>query len=142
MFKLSALISTVLLVGLSNFGSPSVASPLSIIKRDSKIVFSPHITYPDSAAIWLMGSVQNVTWDTADLPNEKRKATGIVLLGYLENGSEHLDIKSPLATGFPMDMGSVSIRVPARLKERNDYICVVFGDSGNISEQFKITKSH
>jgi len=31
--------------------------------------------------------------ETTDLPNEKRKNTGIVMLGYLEDGNEHLDIR-------------------------------------------------
>ncbi|KAL9710938.1 hypothetical protein Ac2012v2_005478 [Leucoagaricus gongylophorus] len=118
------------------------ASSLRNIRRESNIVFSPHITSPTSKAIWPMGSVQNVTWETTDLPNEKRKNTGIVMLGYLEDGNEHLDIRHPLATGFRIDQGYVLITVPRRIAERNDYICVVFGDSGNISQKFKIVKGH
>ncbi|KAF5360950.1 hypothetical protein D9756_004658 [Leucocoprinus leucothites] len=120
----------------------AAASPLSNIRRASEIVFSPHITAPTSEAIWPMGSVQNVTWETVNLPSEKRKATGVVLLGYLENGSEHLDIRHPLAMGFRMAGGYVPIKVPSKIPERSDYICVVFGDSGNISQRFRITKSH
>lgn len=79
--------------------------------------------------------------ETTDLPNEKRKNTGIVMLGYLEDGNEHLDIRQfsvlwyiytlltqslghPLATGFRIDQGYVLITVPRRIAERNDYICV------------------
>jgi len=149
------------------FKSLVEASSLSTIRRESKIVFSPHITSPTSEAIWPMGSVQNVTWgtiqafsftdtilaiflvlvETADLPSEKREDTGIVMLGYLEDGNEHLDIRQflsvlvlrsrfnpncknlsfaghPLATGFRIDQGHVLITVPRRIAERNDYICV------------------
>ncbi|KAJ3573996.1 hypothetical protein NP233_g2077 [Leucocoprinus birnbaumii] len=120
----------------------AATSPLSNIRRESKTVFSPHITSPTSEAIWPMGSVQNVTWETANLPGEKREATGIILLGHITNGSEHLDVRHPLATGFRIDQGYVPIKVPSKIPERNDYICVVFGDSGNISQRFKITKAH
>ncbi|KAF7767909.1 hypothetical protein Agabi119p4_7152 [Agaricus bisporus var. burnettii] len=139
MFRLPVVFSTIVLALLdSHFIS---ASPLSNIRRESNIVFSPHITHPDSTAIWPMGSTQNVTWETANLPNQKHKNTGLVLLGYLENGSEHLDLRNPLATGFRMDAGFVPIKVPRKIAERNNYICVVFGDSGNISQKFKITKA-
>jgi len=105
--------SVVLIFMPLRFKSLVEASSLGTIRRDSKIVFSPHITSPTSEAIWPMGSTQNVTWgtprafsftfmiltlflvlvETADLPSEKREDTGIVMLGYLEDGNEHLDIR-------------------------------------------------
>jgi len=157
--------SVVLIFMPLGFKSLVEASSLGMIRRDSKIVFSPHITSPTSEAIWPMGSTQNVTWgtfqafsftfmistlflvlvETADLPSEKRDDTGIVMLGYLEDGNEHLDIRQfsvcwrydpvltpknlsfagrPLATGFRINQGHVLITVPRRIAERNDYICV------------------
>lgn len=44
-----------------------------------------------------------------------------------------------LAKGFKLKAGKVSFEVPAKLKSRDDYIVVLFGDSGNRSKKFSIT---
>lgn len=43
-----------------------------------------------------------------------------------------------LANKFPLSAGTVSFTVPASLATRDDYIVVLFGDSGNASPHFKI----
>jgi len=59
--------SVVLVFMPLGFKSLVEASSLSTIRRESKIVFSPHITSPNSEAIWPMGSAQNVTWGTTQV---------------------------------------------------------------------------
>lgn len=43
-----------------------------------------------------------------------------------------------LADKFPLTAGTVSFTVPADVKQRDDYIVVLLGDSGNASPHFKI----
>lgn len=65
MFKLTGIVSAVATAFLFSLSTPhclTLAAPLDVVGRDSKIVFNPRITYPDGAAIWSMGSIQNVTW--------------------------------------------------------------------------------
>ncbi|KAI0335091.1 hypothetical protein GY45DRAFT_1367109 [Cubamyces sp. BRFM 1775] len=105
------------------------------------IDFSPPITSPKAGDVWTSGTTQTVTWDTTNIPAANANQTGLILLGYIEDGSddEHLDIKHPLAANFPITAGSVSVDVPS-VTPRDDYIVVLFGDSGNTSPKFTITK--
>ncbi|TFK52472.1 hypothetical protein OE88DRAFT_1698300, partial [Heliocybe sulcata] len=102
------------------------------------IVYSPTITSPKAGAIWTANTTETVKWDVSDIPAEKENSTGLLLLGYLENNSENLDIAHPLATDFPIKSGTVNFTVPANLAKRDDYIVVLFGDSGNKSPSFTI----
>lgn len=43
-----------------------------------------------------------------------------------------------LGSGFPLTKGSYEVTLPSDLEERNTYIIVLMGDSGNASEQFTI----
>jgi len=102
------------------------------------IVFNPKITAPTASASWPRGSVQTVSWDTKGIPREIIHNTGVLLLGYLENDSENLDIDNPLATRFPIMAGSVKVTMPRDIPSRDDYFVVLFGDSGNRSPNFRI----
>ncbi|KAH9892700.1 hypothetical protein C8Q73DRAFT_69041 [Cubamyces lactineus] len=104
------------------------------------IVFSPPITSPKAGDVWTAGTTQIVTWDTTNIPPANANQTGLILLGYIEDGSEdeHLDTKHPLATNFPITAGSISVDVPS-VTPRDDYVVVLFGDSGNTSPKFTIT---
>ncbi|KAH9892701.1 hypothetical protein C8Q73DRAFT_791724 [Cubamyces lactineus] len=104
------------------------------------IVFSPPVTSPTAGQVWTIGSTQTVTWDTTNIPAANANQTGLILLGFIEDGSddEHLDTQNPLAVNFPITAGSVSVEVPD-VTPRDDYVVVLFGDSGNTSPQFTIT---
>ncbi|KAI1790164.1 hypothetical protein LXA43DRAFT_891553 [Ganoderma leucocontextum] len=106
------------------------------------IAIRPDITAPTAGAVWNVGSLQTITWDTSDIPTEAMNQTGLILLGYLQDGdtSEHLDLDHPLASGFPITAGSVDVTVP-QMNTRDDYVIVLFGDSGNTSPKFTITSS-
>ncbi|CDO71012.1 hypothetical protein BN946_scf184844.g16 [Trametes cinnabarina] len=103
--------------------------------------FSPPITSPKAGDVWTIGSTQNVTWDTSNIPPHNVNQTGLILLGYLEDGSEdeHLDINHPLAVNFPITAGFALVDVP-EVKSRDDYVVVLFGNSGNTSPKFIIKK--
>jgi len=62
---------------------------------------------------------------------------GRILLGWLADNSMNLQMDSPLAEGFWLRDGQADITVPS-VPERNDYIVVLMGDSGNQSPTFTI----
>ncbi|KAI0645994.1 hypothetical protein C8Q79DRAFT_1010873 [Trametes meyenii] len=102
-------------------------------------VSRPAILAPKAGDVWTVGSNQTIAWDTSAIPANSRNQTGLVLLGFLEDGSddEHLDTQNPLAVNFPIVAGSINISVPV-VTPRDDYIIVLFGDSGNFSPKFTI----
>ncbi|KAG6853571.1 hypothetical protein C0991_003167 [Blastosporella zonata] len=65
---------------------------------------------------------------------------GLVVLGHLgSTGGLNLDLDNPLAQNFKLRAGEVQITVPS-VPPRDDYIIVLFGDSGNSSPAFAITR--
>ncbi|KAF5374134.1 hypothetical protein D9615_008889 [Tricholomella constricta] len=105
-------------------------------KRD---VYNPRITNPATDTAWAPGSKVTVTWDLHDMPEKISQEKSKVILGWIEPGSmnEHLDLEHPLAEGFSIRQGHASFIVP-KVPPRNNYIVVVFGDSGNRSPTFRI----
>ncbi|PSR70487.1 hypothetical protein EW026_g2705 [Hermanssonia centrifuga] len=103
-------------------------------------VYTPHITSPKAAEIWRVGENHTVTWNVASLDPQGLNTTGYLLLGYLENDSENLDIQHPLAHNFLLGDGTVDLTVP-NVTTRDDYIVVLLGDSGNTSPTFIIQNS-
>jgi len=113
------------------------AGPLTM--RD---VFSPHITSPDAKSVWPVGTTQTVTWETKDIPPDSQltNPNGKVVLGHLgPTGGLNLQLDNPLAQDFKLRLGQVQITVPT-VPPRDDYIIVLFGDSGNASPAFAITR--
>lgn len=105
----------------------------------SREVYSPPVTSPDASTIWDIGSIEQVTWDTSSIPKAITNSKGKLVLGYVNNGTdEHLDLDHPLAEGFEITQGFVQVVVP-NVKPANDYIVVLFGDSGNRSPAFTIS---
>ncbi|KAG2037794.1 hypothetical protein BDR03DRAFT_863160 [Suillus americanus] len=102
------------------------------------LAWSPTILCPTRFTIWPRGSTQTVTWETDNIPEEKLNSTGLLLLGYMANNSENLDIKHPLAVNFPIISGEVTFTVPDNATVRGNAIVVLFGDSGNASPEFAI----
>ncbi|KAG6889810.1 hypothetical protein C0992_003925 [Termitomyces sp. T32_za158] len=122
---------------ISYFFSYVHASPLMM--RD---VFSPHITSPNETTVWPVGTQQTVTWETDNIPPDSQLTdpNGKVVLGHLgPTGGLNLDIDHPLAQNFKLRVGHVQITVPS-VPPRDDYIIVLFGDSGNTSPTFAITR--
>ena len=77
------------------------AAPAKVFEPSSgnvDVVFRPHITAPTAGAVWQTGSSQVITWDASNIPAENQNQTGLILLGYIQDGdvSEHLDIREYL----------------------------------------------
>ncbi|OCH85233.1 hypothetical protein OBBRIDRAFT_740243 [Obba rivulosa] len=77
--------------------------------------------------------------DTADVPRGGAAGAGRLVLGHVDDGSmnEHLDLDHPLAEDVDLTRGHVEIQVPS-VTPGDDYIVVLFGDSGNRSPRFTI----
>ncbi|KAI0754870.1 hypothetical protein C8Q80DRAFT_1094152 [Daedaleopsis nitida] len=137
--------STKLLAAFSVLAAAAAAvcaAPSSVFNPsgyNTDIVVKPPVTAPVAGDSWLVGSIQTITWETKDIPEEFHDRSGALFLGYIEDGndSEHLDMARPLAMNFPITDGAVNVTVP-NVMPRNDYVVVLFGDSGNASPKFSI----
>ncbi|OJT09903.1 hypothetical protein TRAPUB_13646 [Trametes pubescens] len=133
-----------LFAALAVAASAVSAAPATFSGGKVDIVFRPEVTAPTEGAVWPAGSTQTITWDTSAIPAEARNQTGLILLGYLVDGdatgNEHLDTANALASGFPITAGTIDVVIP-EVDPRNDYVVVLFGDSGNTSPKFTITNT-
>ncbi|KAF8151405.1 hypothetical protein B0H34DRAFT_727535 [Crassisporium funariophilum] len=93
------------------------ASPLN--RRD---VIAPKIIKPDASSVWPVGYTSNFPPDS-----QITNPIGQVILGFDENDSLNLDFEHPLAKGFS------TVPDLRRLPH-------LFGDSGNTSPSFAITR--
>ncbi|KAI0756783.1 hypothetical protein C8Q80DRAFT_1130466 [Daedaleopsis nitida] len=121
-------------------GMDSDSKMLAGGKMTPRDVWAPHITAPEDGTVWKVGETVQVTWDTSDRPEQVTNPQGKVVLGYLEDGNEdneHLDFKHPLADGFDLSSGCVQVEVPD-VDPSENYIVVLFGDSGDKSPMFTI----
>ncbi|KAF9523906.1 hypothetical protein CPB83DRAFT_732368, partial [Crepidotus variabilis] len=104
-----------------------------------KEIWNPTITLPSNNTIWVASSMVVATWNVRDMPNQLENPKGTLLLGYLEpdSSNEHLNLQHKLASNFDLKDGSLKFKCP-KVEARDDYIVVLFGDSGNHSERFSI----
>ncbi|PBK99774.1 hypothetical protein ARMGADRAFT_985691 [Armillaria gallica] len=109
-----------------------VASVLATPIHIPRDVYSPPITSPDANTVWTVNTTQTVTWDTSNAPvNISNRASIWLRKGDYAFGPE-------LAVDFDLRSGKQDVTVPW-VVEGDDYIIVLFGDSGNWSPEFTIT---
>ncbi|KAG1890266.1 hypothetical protein F4604DRAFT_1899231 [Suillus subluteus] len=97
--------------------SCALSAPLSaVMKRD---VWVPTIIEPTSASTWSVGGTFLVTWDTYTFARAMQPES------------------SPIAYGFALTDGEVEVTIPDDTVP-GEYMIVLFGDSGNWSEEFAI----
>lgn len=109
------------------------------VSLEKRLVYNPHITCPVASTVWTAGHSYTVEWDTSDIPAEAESYKGMIKLGYTPaDGAGGLNLHWTLADGFPIKDGKVQVTLPEHLNERDDYIVVVMGDSGNASHMFTI----
>ncbi|KAN0061314.1 hypothetical protein ACQY0O_006160 [Thecaphora frezii] len=103
-----------------------------------RIVWNPQITSPTAKNVWIAGAKQTVKWDPSDKPASSLDY-GSILLGYQpKDGSGGLNLEWTLAANTSLVAGQKTVKLPASLPYRQDYIVVVMGDSGNKSPHFTI----
>ncbi|KIY73054.1 hypothetical protein CYLTODRAFT_342821 [Cylindrobasidium torrendii FP15055 ss-10] len=104
---------------------------VSLVSAAALDVYSPKVTSPKLADIWVSGTQADVTWDTSDAPKHITNSKGYVYLR--KDGSTD---PTALAEGFNITDGSVSVTVPE--VDMGSYQIVLMGDSGNFSPEFTI----
>ncbi|THH28222.1 hypothetical protein EUX98_g5971 [Antrodiella citrinella] len=110
----------------------ALATALPVYVRD---VFVPPVTYPHTGTVWFVGQKHNVTWDISGAPSQITNPIGSIVLAH--NGL--LNLTHPLASNFSILAGRHEITVPD-VSPDNSYTIVLFGDSGNDSQNFTISK--
>lgn len=127
--------SALSLVALVSAAVPTLAYDSESL--NARLVYDPQILYPDCKTEWTVGQRVNVTWNASDMPRQFRNLTGVIRLGHIEEGSPNEHLANTLAKNFKMADGNVTFTVP-KVDERNDYVVVLMGDSGNHSPKFTI----
>ncbi|KAK0457227.1 uncharacterized protein EV420DRAFT_1271664 [Desarmillaria tabescens] len=107
-----------------------LAGPVNLDERD---VFVPPILYPHSGTVWTIKQRHNVTWDTSNAPVNITNSRGYILLRKANRATPLI-----LAEGFDILLGRIEVTVPWVI-QGDDYSLVLFGDSGNWSDNFTIT---
>ncbi|KAI0771066.1 hypothetical protein BD413DRAFT_679037 [Trametes elegans] len=109
-----------------------LAAALPVAELEKRDVYVPPVLYPHSGTVWYKGQTHNVTWDVSDPPVNITNSIGRIML-------RKANLATPLilAKGFPILQGRVEVTVPWVI-EGTDYSVVLFGDSGNWSQQFTI----
>jgi len=129
---------TALLSALALVSSATASPAPAAIRRSELIVVTPAITQPSPGTTWLVGTTQNIMWDTSNIPPSGKNNHGVILLGFNNGtGSENLNISHPLASNFLLTNGIQNVTVP-NVPAKTTYFVVLIGDSGNKSPQFTI----
>ncbi|GJE98813.1 hypothetical protein PsYK624_150500 [Phanerochaete sordida] len=117
-------IFTSLLAALTQTGLTS-AAPV-----ESRDVYSPPVLYPRAGIVWYSGQRHNVTWDNSNPPKSISNRAFILLR------SGNYETPVVLAHDFDLRAGRVEVTVPDVIT--GNFSVVLFGDSGNWSEDFTI----
>ncbi|KAF5334026.1 hypothetical protein D9758_006585 [Tetrapyrgos nigripes] len=118
---------------------PTVTNALAIpVVNVARDVYVPEITSPVAGTAWVLGEQAVVTWKNADAPTLISNGQAVML----RKGGAPLEDKNGgsyfLTTDFNPRTGFVEFTVPSDLAAGDDYAITLFGDSGNISEEFSI----
>ncbi|PKI82703.1 hypothetical protein MVES1_003933 [Malassezia vespertilionis] len=133
--SLIAAAATIAATALPVFASATGNSDEGLVART---VYAPKITYPKKSTEWRAGTHVHITWSVSDIPDDVKGTKGMVKLGHLDPNDPGEHLANTLAKGFPITDGRVGFELPDNLEERDDYIVVLFGDSGNASPEFTI----
>ncbi|KAG0184592.1 hypothetical protein DFQ28_010879 [Apophysomyces sp. BC1034] len=103
------------------------------------MVWDAPITSPKRNDKWRAGQQYMVKWETTVAGMKiPPKTPGTITLGYRQGSSMNEHLQWSLASGFDLSTGHVLVTLPKDLETRKRYIIVLFGDSGNASEEFTI----
>ncbi|KAH9936239.1 uncharacterized protein B0H18DRAFT_1113662 [Fomitopsis serialis] len=122
-------LSTALLLALAS-AAPAFAAASS--DNVARATWDPKILAPTAQTVWQHGQVFTVTWDTSNPPASVTNPNGEITLS--KSGQD----SSVLASNFALKDGSVEVTVPSDAEPGSDYHITLFGDSGNVSEDFTI----
>ncbi|KIN99604.1 hypothetical protein M404DRAFT_154737 [Pisolithus tinctorius Marx 270] len=107
----------------------ALAMSVPLQKRD---VFVPPVLDPHQETVWYVGQQAEVVWDTSNAPAQITNSEGQIYLVV----NNLIDFDYLLANDFNILDGSVMVTVPD--VPTGIYAIVLFGDSGNFSQNFTI----
>ncbi|KAF9227327.1 hypothetical protein BS17DRAFT_764587 [Gyrodon lividus] len=122
-----------LFVLLTIFSVLSLVSARPLVSPVMRDVWVPPITSPTSNTVWTVGCAYTVSWNATQPPSQVTNPQGQV---YLRQGNATQ--ANPIAQGFLLSAGQVNVIVPEDTQPGNDWMVVLFGDSGNWSPLFTI----
>ncbi|KAL1743713.1 hypothetical protein HDZ31DRAFT_64787 [Schizophyllum fasciatum] len=99
--------------------------------RAANDVWVPRILTPKADTVWTVGKTENITWDTSDAPEGDLSNAGKVVL-------KHPNPVFTLAEGFDLKAGYVEASIPDDIEPGSGYTITLYGDSGNVSDEFNI----
>ncbi|WFD28840.1 hypothetical protein MNAN1_003855 [Malassezia nana] len=137
MARLTFLVASLAALAFAVASAVASAVPGNEASLQKRIVYSPKIVYPTAGTQWKVGDHVNVTWDVSRLPPQLKNATGTIRLGHIEGNDSNEHLADTLADEFLLRTGNVTFSVP-KVDPRDDYVVVLFGDSGNHSPKFSI----
>ncbi|KAJ7589537.1 hypothetical protein C8J56DRAFT_860222 [Mycena floridula] len=110
------------------------ANAAALSSRAANDVWDPKITSPVTGTVWVIGTRVNVTWSLDDEPANVSNGGKIVL-----RKAGKVTTVGDLTPAFNLKAadGFFELTVPVVIPG-NDYEIILFGDSGNISEDFTI----
>ncbi|OJT03530.1 hypothetical protein TRAPUB_5809 [Trametes pubescens] len=109
-----------------------LAAAMPVTTLEKRDVYTPPVLYPHTGTVWYKGQTHNVTWDVSDPPVNITNKVGTIMLRKGNLGTPLI-----LAKGFDILLGRIEVAVPWVIED-DDYSVVLFGDSGNWSEEFTI----
>ncbi|KIK62843.1 hypothetical protein GYMLUDRAFT_164196 [Collybiopsis luxurians FD-317 M1] len=112
---------------LNSAGRPPAAEARAMLD-----VWAPTIFTPNASSVWAEGKQYNVTWDTSDAPQNISNAASVVL------GNNTRLTDRVLAANFDLRRGWVTVTCPDDIFPGKNYSIILFGDSGDQSQQFSI----
>ncbi|TFK71399.1 hypothetical protein BDN72DRAFT_895644 [Pluteus cervinus] len=118
--------------GLAGFLAVSSASVISA-QPQRRDVWNPRVLYPNSQTTWQPKDFHNVTWSLADEPAQITNPIGFITVQQV-GGTETIPLI--IQNNFELTAGRVEVQVPWLFP--GQYQLILFGDSGNLSENFTI----
>ncbi|KAH9852786.1 hypothetical protein C2E23DRAFT_150550 [Lenzites betulinus] len=130
----NSILAKCILVFVALFGIFQIAAAAPLSELERRDVYTPPVLYPHAGTVWYKGQTHNVTWDVSSPPVNITNKIGRIMLRKGNIGTPLI-----LADGFSILLGRIEVTVPWVI-EGTDYSVVLFGDSGNWSQQFTINQ--
>lgn len=89
-------------LGVAAIPTPATSATIQPHQFD---VYTPAITAPNATTVWQPGQTQIVSWSIEGLDAQGKNTSGYLLLGYLENDSENLDISASSFASWMVNVG-------------------------------------